>query len=131
MEQESMDLDLREIALDRYKNLAMWRNLWTILLFMFGTTIILFFCICIILFINESWLPGAIATIGVIANGIGVRWVVIRRDESVKEEKESYSKLAALCNDSNKAVPFGHKQQEVLDEALKYQKKLRLLGSIR
>jgi hypothetical protein len=85
------------IAIERYKNLARWRNLWTILLFIFGTTVIIFLCAAILLFVNESWLPGAISTVGTIANGAGVAWVVTRRNEAVKEETHAYEDVKRVC----------------------------------
>jgi hypothetical protein len=30
------------VAVERYKTIAKWRNLWTILLFVFGSTVIVF-----------------------------------------------------------------------------------------
>jgi len=85
------------IAFERYKNLARWRNLWTILLFIFGATVILFLVGAIFLFIKESWLPGAISTLGTLVNAAGVSWVVARRGESVREETEAYEDVKRVC----------------------------------
>lgn len=87
-----------EIAFERYKNLARWRNLWTILLFVFGASVILFLVAAIFLFItNENWLPGALSTLGTIVNATGVGWVVTRRNEAVKEETDAYEDVKKVC----------------------------------
>lgn len=86
-----------EFAIERYRNIAKWRNMWTILLFIFGATVIIFLCGSILLFIRESWLPGAIATLGTIVNGVGVSWVLSRRTDAVKEEEEAYQDVQSKC----------------------------------
>ena len=50
-----------------------------------------------ILFVSESWLTGAISTIGTIANGAGMMWAVNRRTEAVKEEEEAYKDVEKHC----------------------------------
>ena len=94
-----------EFAMERYRNIAMWRNLWTILLFVFGATVILFLCACIVLFLRQSWLPGAIATLGTMINGVGVSWVLSRRTDAVREEEEAYNDVQSRCSPS--ATPPG------------------------
>lgn len=86
-----------EFAIERYRNIAKWRNMWTILLFIFGATVILFLCGSILLFIRESFLPGAISALGTIVNGVGVSWVLSRRTDAVKEEEEAYSDVQSKC----------------------------------
>lgn len=86
-----------EFSMERYKNIAKWRNMWTILLFVFGTTVIVFLSGSIFLFINKGWLPGAIATLGTVVNGVGVSWVVTRRNEAVQEEGQAYQDVRAVC----------------------------------
>lgn len=86
-----------ELAVNHWKNLAMWRNLWTILLFIFGAAVVLFLCAVIILFIKESWVGGAVTTVGTIASGTAMNWVVSRRSEAVKEETEAYKDVESQC----------------------------------
>jgi uncharacterized membrane protein YcjF (UPF0283 family) len=86
-----------DYARDRHQNLARWRNLWTMLLFLFGAVVILFSAGAILLFIRESWLPGAITTAGTVVTGVGVAWVVTRRREAVDEEEEAYKDVIAQC----------------------------------
>lgn len=85
------------IAFERYQNLARWRNLWTILLFVFGTTVILFLVGTIFLFMRQDWVPGVVSTLGTIANGFGVSWVVTRRNEAVQEEEAAYEDVKVVC----------------------------------
>ena len=122
------------IAVDRYKNLARWRNLWTILLFVFGATVIAFACVSIVLFSATQWLPGAFVTIGAIAGGAGVGWVVTRRGEAVQEELAALEEVKAACA-GRKAIVARAGEAEaaggIPPEVLAYQRKLRLIGSIR
>ena len=74
-----------------------WRNLWTVLLFIFGSTVVIFLSASIVLFMTESWLPGAISTVGTIVNGAGIAWAVSRRAEAVKEEEQSYQDVEKKC----------------------------------
>jgi hypothetical protein len=80
-----------EYARKRHLTLLRWRNFWTLLLFVFGAGIILFYSGAIFLFIRELWLLAALATVGIIVSGIGIKWVVKRRFEAVKEEEKAYS----------------------------------------
>jgi hypothetical protein len=86
-----------ENSLERWKNLAKWRNLWTILLFVFGSTIVLFLCVAILLFIKQSWVGGAVTSGGTIASGTAISWVVSRRNESVTEEIDAYKDVENKC----------------------------------
>ena len=100
-----------EYARERHKNYSIWKNLWTGLLFAFGTTIIIFFCAAILLFIRATWLPGAVSTIGLISSGIGIKWVVNRRKEAVAEEEKAYHEVAKQCGETKEAdkVRLKHK----------------------
>ena len=93
-----------DFAMERYRNIAKWRNMWTVLLFIFGSTVIIFLCGSILLFIRQSWLPGTISTLGTIVNGVGVSWVVTRRNEAVKEEEDAYKDVQAQCGPQGEAV---------------------------
>src|SRR5262245_26889402 len=98
------------VAVERYKSIARWRNLWTILLFVFGSTVILFLCASILLFINEVWLPGAISALGTIVNGVGVSWVVTRRNEAVKEEADAYEDVKSVCGGATPSAAAAPKE---------------------
>ena len=79
-----------EYAIERHKNLLMWRNLWTILLFVFGSAVIIFLVIAILFFLNKSFLPGAVSTLSTIVSGVSVKWVLDRRVEAKAEEESAY-----------------------------------------
>jgi uncharacterized membrane protein YcjF (UPF0283 family) len=89
-----------EYARERHRNILMWRNLWTILLFAFGTAVILFAVLAIALFIREEWLAGSIMALGTLAQGAAIKWVVDRRVEAVQEEEIAYQDVAAKCQDT-------------------------------
>ena len=126
--------DACAFAVERYKSIARWRNLWTILIFIFGTTVIVFLCAAIVLFINQSWLPGAVSTLGTIVNGVGIKWVVARRSEAVKEEDEAYNDVKSACpgaapgHPTAEATRPGPDTQQQLEE---FRKKLMLFGLFR
>ncbi len=86
-----------QYAMDRHRNLVLWRNLWTILLFGFGTAVVFFLIMAILWFIRESWLPAAVSMVGTIVSGAGIKWVVERRTEAVGEEKEAYKDVQDAC----------------------------------
>jgi hypothetical protein len=115
------------IAFERYKNLARWRNLWTILLFIFGASVTIFLIGAIFLFINESWLPGAISTLGTMVNAAGVSWVVTRRGEAVTEETEAYEDVKSVCGGSAKASAAGG-AGSVLEQLENVRKLYRVFG---
>jgi len=97
---------LCQIALENWKNKTKWRNLWTSLLFIFGAAVVLFLCASILLFIRESWLPGAITTVGTICSGTAIAWVVSRRNEAAKEDDAAFSIVRQECSKS-KSVGAG------------------------
>jgi len=121
-------------AIQRYKSIAQWRNLWTILLFVFGSTVILFLCGSILLFVQESWLPAAISTLGTIVNGVGVKWVVTRRNEAVQEELDAYHDVGTECSGAppGRMVAGAPKGDESRVQELEgFRKKLMLFGLFR
>ena len=89
-----------QIAQERFKNAALWRNLWMILLLVFGFTLLIFFIISITFFIRQDWLPGALASLGVIVESAGIKWLVDRRKDAVKEETEAYQEVGRVCRDT-------------------------------
>jgi hypothetical protein len=89
-----------KLAQERFKSAALWRNLWTILLFAFGTILIVFFILSVILFLRQDWLPTALVTIGTIVEGAGIKWIAIRRAEAVKEEIEAYGEVGKVCKNT-------------------------------
>jgi uncharacterized membrane protein YcjF (UPF0283 family) len=92
-----------EYARERHRNILMWRNLWTILLFAFGTAVIVFAVLAVALFIRQEWLAGAIMALGTLAQGAAIKWVVDRRTDAVREEEIAYQDVAAKCQDTEAA----------------------------
>ncbi len=106
-----------KIAQQRFRNAALWRNLWMILVLGFGLVLIVFFIVSIIFFLHQDWLPAALTTVGTIVESAGIKWLVNRRKDAVKEEKEAYEEVRVVCRDTNKAD--------------KLQSKLTLFGQLR
>ena len=92
-----------EYARNRHKVIAMWANLWRGLVFVFGTAVVLFLILAILLFIQKTWLPAALTTLGTIASGRAMVWVTARRNAAVEEEVEAYNKENEACGDSKQA----------------------------
>ena len=88
----------------------MWRNLWTILLFAFGASVVVFLVLSVVFFLRQDWLPGALTTLGTIVEGAGIKWVANRRAEAVKEEEEAYRDVAEKCKDTSEADNIRSKQ---------------------
>jgi len=102
-----IDLDPCAIAVMRYTDKRKWLNLWTMLLWIFGATVVLFFSVAIILFIKETWLPGAITVIGTMVNGAGIAWVVTQRKGAEQEERDAFTVLSTECGDRRKSAARG------------------------
>jgi hypothetical protein len=87
-----------------------------------------------LLFINQGWLPGAIAAVGTLVNGIGARWVVDRRSDAVTEETQAYDDLKSVCGAgaaSRTTAARTSPEEGVPQEVLDFQRKLRLFGWVR
>jgi hypothetical protein len=123
------------LAVERYKSIARWRNLWTILLFIFGMTVILFLCASILLFNSQGWLPGAISALGTIVNGVGVSWVVARRNDAVREEGLAYEDVKKAVRESmastHATAPTPGAGGSVLQELEDFRRKQLLFGLFR
>jgi hypothetical protein len=118
-------------AVERYKSIAKWRTLWTILLFIFGSTVIIFLCGAVLLFIRESWLPAALSTFGTVAQSFGVRWVLARRSDAVAEEAEAYEDVQSECGGGalgGGATPQTARDRGALQDVQEYGRRLRLFG---
>src|SRR5580698_6622363 len=86
-----------EYARERHRDIARWRNLWTILVFAFGSSVIIFLILAIFLFLQTSWLPGALSSLGTIVTGVSSSWVLKRRAESVEEENAAFDLVTKIC----------------------------------
>lgn len=86
-----------KFAMQRYVDKRRWLNLWTALLWVFGLTVIVFSCVAILLFIRETWLPGALTVFGTVVNGAGIAWVVTQRKGAETEERAAFKVLTKEC----------------------------------
>jgi hypothetical protein len=111
--------------------------MWTILLFIFGGTVIIFLCAAILLLIRQNWLPGAVSTLVTIVNSVGINWVLQRRTDSVKEEDEAYNDVQARCaGGASRSVSIGGApvdggDKDVMVQLKEFQEKQKLFGMIR
>ncbi|NLE77539.1 MAG: hypothetical protein GX605_12420, partial [Chloroflexi bacterium] len=60
----------------------------------------------IALFLRQDWLPGAVATVGTIVQGAGIKWVLDRRNEASQEELDAYKQVDEACQNTSKADAF-------------------------
>ncbi len=90
-------------AQERHRNMAMWRNLWTILLFAFGAAVVVFLVLAVLFLLRQDWLPGALTTLGTIVEGAGMKWIADRRADAVKEEEAAYQDVADKCKNTTGA----------------------------
>jgi membrane protein YqaA with SNARE-associated domain len=79
-----------DLATERHRAIARWRNLWTALIFAVGLAATVFLITAILLFIKESWIPGGISTLASILGGGAVQWLLARRKEAVSEEQQAF-----------------------------------------
>jgi hypothetical protein len=94
---------LCQLALQRHRNAALWLNLWTILIWVFGAAVVAFLVLAIVLFLGEEWLPAGLTTLASIAEGAAIKWVVDRRAEALDEERQAYEKVQEVCLDTGTA----------------------------
>jgi len=86
-----------EYARNRHHNTVMWLNLWTGLVFFFGSVLVLVLVVVIVFFLRSSWVPGAISTLATIVDGVAIKWVYSRRQESLQEEKDAFGEVTKAC----------------------------------
>lgn len=85
------------IAQERHHSTALWRNLWTLLLWLLGVSIVAFLMMAVLFLLREAWLPAAVVTLGSIAEGVGIKWVTDRRADAVREEAETFRDVQSAC----------------------------------
>lgn len=86
-----------DIAQTRHRGAFVWRNLWTLLIWLLGLSITLFLVMAVLFLLREEWLPAAVVTLGSIAEGLGMKWVTDRRADAVREEAEMYKDVQNAC----------------------------------
>lgn len=105
------------VALQRHRDAALWRNLWTILIWVFGAAVVAFLVVAVVFFLRQDWIPAGVTTLSTIAQGAAIKWVVDRRSEAVGEEEKAYEQVRETCRDATGA-------ERLADD-------LRLFGSFR
>jgi hypothetical protein len=87
-------------ATSRWMSFAKWRNLWTLLLFVFGSFLILI-AAGLVLFIVFDVIEGAVASgAAAVVDTAIVGFVKSRRDESVAEEDKAFGLVLSACEES-------------------------------
>jgi hypothetical protein len=107
---------LCQLARQRHRSAALWLNLWTILIWVFGVAVVAFLVVAIVMFLREEWLAGALTALAWIAEGAAIKWVRDRRTEAVSEEKLAYQDVQQACPETTTADQL--------------REKLRLLGRV-
>jgi hypothetical protein len=97
------EISLCEFAQQRHRNAALWLNLWTILLFIFGASLVILLVICMMFFLRQNWLSGSLSTVSTIVDGAAIKWVLARRNEAKSEEKAACDDVLDKCK-SRKSV---------------------------
>lgn len=87
-----------QYARQRHKNLVRWLNLWTILLFVFGTVIVVVLALAIARFHDPKVLEQLAAALGAVASGVAMGWVRDRRNDAKAEEAEAWRDVTATCD---------------------------------
>jgi hypothetical protein len=103
-----------EYARERHRNIARWRNLWTILLFIFGSAVVLFLTVAVLAFWKQAILAGALSTLSTIVGGVAIKWVKDRRTDAVTEEQAAYEDVVARCGPSEAASADVFRQRQSL-----------------
>ena len=103
-----------DYARERHRNIARWRNLWTILLFIFGSAVVLFLTVAVLAFWKQAILAGALSTLSTIIGSVAIKWVMDRRADAVKEEQAAYDDVVARCDKSEAASAEAFRQRQSL-----------------
>jgi hypothetical protein len=89
--------DMCQYARERYREIARWRSVWTVLLFLVGCAIVVFVILSIISFRDQKVIEVAAGAIGTLISGAAMTWVVTRRNEAVKEEDDAWKGVEQHC----------------------------------
>jgi len=126
------DFDPCDFLFSRWKTLALWRNLWTILIFLLGAAFMIFLVAAVLFFIKQSWVVAALSTFGTIANGVGVAWIVARRDQAVTEETEAKNELLQKCGGATGGMAMADGTTKTRLQAVEeVERQLKLFGAFR
>jgi signal transduction histidine kinase len=87
----------------RHRLLLLFRKRWAFLLYTLGIVTTLFLCAAMLLFINSSWLPGALSVASSIVTGGAATWILSRANDAAEHEKQALA-------DATKAEARAHEQ---------------------
>lgn len=103
-----MPIDPCEYARQRHRVLLQWRNLWTILVFVFGSCVVLaLVAIVLLVFLRQQYAEGLTTAIGGVVSGLAASWVVARRNDARAEEEEAYRDVTEKCRQAPAPSGFG------------------------
>jgi hypothetical protein len=94
---------LCELARQRHRNAALWLNLWTILIWVFGAAVVAFLIVTIAFCVREQWPGAAVTFLASIAEGAAIKWVLDRRVDAVSEEERAYEDVRQACPETTTA----------------------------
>jgi hypothetical protein len=86
-----------EYAQNRHATIARFRFLWSLLILIFGTGVVVFLTVAVVFLLRSDWLPGALTTLGTIVQGAAITFVVGQRREAVKEEEKAFRDVRKWC----------------------------------
>jgi archaellum biogenesis protein FlaJ (TadC family) len=95
------------IATDRYHRIAMWRQLFTALIFSVAVVMAVLVVLCIVFATNKEWAGATATALGTAANGIALKWVLARYKEATSAETKAFKETADACDngaDDAKAI---------------------------
>ena len=91
-----------KLAYERYRSLALWRSLWTALIFVLGLATTIFLIASIFLFVRESWIPGAVTTLASVLTGGAGGWLLARRQEAIDAETAAFREAITTAEEEEK-----------------------------
>jgi hypothetical protein len=98
--------DVCAIATDRYHRIALWRQLFTALIFALAVVIAVLAVLAVIFATDEEW-AGTVATaLGALATGKPLSWVVSRRSDAVTEEATAFTDYKDACGADGQPPAF-------------------------
>jgi hypothetical protein len=82
-----------------WRNALLFKNAWSILLFILGVSIATFLVLVIVLWLRQDWVAGSVILLGTIVEGAGVKFLVDLRTQS-KTEADAAKDAFIRCRDS-------------------------------
>ncbi len=95
--------DVCAIATDRYHRIALWRQLFTVLIFAVAVAITVFLVLTIVFATNKEWAATVATGLGTVVSGVPLRWVLKRRGEAKQEEEKAFKEVKSACGDTSRA----------------------------